>query len=164
MSLAVLGGLKKTRQASDSTTASKTAIITIFWGLQSFTATFFVIHLLLPRYGGFLLDYLVIPTGLYFACAILPTSIVALSGFKKVQETSKAVAIRNNLRRLSAAADQFYLENGKAEASYSDIVGDGKYIDKITPIDGEQYELIKFKQGEIIFVKRSSGEIIAIHT
>src|SRR5687768_9546193 len=40
-------------------------------------------------------------------------------------------AIVNNLRRLAAAADQYYLENGKKSTNYDELVGPDKYVRRL---------------------------------
>jgi hypothetical protein len=66
-------------------------------------------------------------------------------------------AILNNLRQLSAAADQFYLENGVAQTTYDQLVGADKYVKKIEALDGENYRQIVFKQGVAMSVTTASG-------
>src|SRR6476619_335065 len=56
-------------------------------------------------------------------------------------------AILNNLRQLAAAADQYYLENGKTSVSYYELVGPTKYVKAMTPINGENYRALQFRQG-----------------
>jgi hypothetical protein len=66
-------------------------------------------------------------------------------------------AILNNLRQLAAAADQFYLENGKNRATYDDLVGETKYVRKMEAAAGEDYRTIEFAQGKPLVVTLSSG-------
>lgn len=69
-------------------------------------------------------------------------------------------AITNNLRQLSAAADQYYLENGKASATYDDLVGPTKYVKQLAPQVGEDYRTIVFAQGKAMELKTPSGETL----
>ena len=62
-------------------------------------------------------------------------------------------AIMTNLRQLSLAADQYYLENGKYTALYSDLV----YVKPLYPKSGEDYRTIVFKQGQPLTVTTASG-------
>jgi hypothetical protein len=57
-------------------------------------------------------------------------------------------AVRNNLRQLAAAADQYYLENGVATAKLELLVGNGPnhYIKELKPVDGEDYSKLEFRQ------------------
>jgi hypothetical protein len=68
--------------------------------------------------------------------------------------------ILNNLRQLGAAADQYYLENGKSEVTLSDLVGPAKYIKRLQPLAGEDYSQIKFEQGKPISVTTAGGYTI----
>lgn len=70
-------------------------------------------------------------------------------------------AVLNNLRQLAAAADQFYLENGKTSATYDDLVGATKYVKALNPLDGENYRSIQFTQGRPLTVKTASGYAIS---
>lgn len=65
--------------------------------------------------------------------------------------------ILNNLRMLSAAADQFYLENGVATTTYDQLVGPTKYVKQITPQAGEDYRAIEFKQGKAMEITTTGG-------
>lgn len=70
-------------------------------------------------------------------------------------------AVLNNLRQLAAAADQFYLENGKTSATYDDLVGATKYVKVVNPLDGENYRSIQFAQGRPLSVTTASGYSIS---
>ena len=66
-------------------------------------------------------------------------------------------AMLNNLRQLSAAADQFYLENGKKTAAFDELVGPLKYVKKIEPLAGENYRAIEFAQGKPLTITTADG-------
>ena len=70
-------------------------------------------------------------------------------------------AILNNLRQLSAAADQYYLENGKNTATYDDLVGPMKYVTVINPVNGENYRALQFVQGQRFVVTTSTGHSVS---
>lgn len=71
---------------------------------------------------------------------------MAIPAFQKVRQSSQEKAVMNNLRQLSAAADQYYLENNQTTATFDDLVGPTKYIRQINPVAGEDYRTIIFKQ------------------
>ena len=50
--------------------------------------------------------------------------------------------VLNNLRQISAAADQYFLENGGYETTVDTLVGPDKYIRAITAVVGEDYAAI----------------------
>jgi type IV pilus assembly protein PilA len=85
---------------------------------------------------------------------------MAIPAFQKVRTASQEKAVLNNLRMLSAAADQYYLENGKAEATLDDLVGPDKFIKVLQPVAGEDYSTLVFKQGEALSVQLSDGRTI----
>jgi hypothetical protein len=65
--------------------------------------------------------------------------------------------ILNYLRQLCAAADQFYLENGKSTTTYEQLVGTDKYVKAVVPLAGENYRAIQFVQGQTMTVTTASG-------
>lgn len=67
---------------------------------------------------------------------------MAIPAFQRVRANSQERVVMNNLRMLSAAADQFMLETGREEARYVDIVGPGTYIEVLQPAAGEDYSKI----------------------
>jgi hypothetical protein len=70
-------------------------------------------------------------------------------------------AILNNLRQLAAAADQYYLENGKRSTSYDELVGPTKYVIAINPVNGENYRSLQFVQGQAFVVTTSTGHSVS---
>lgn len=131
-----------------------------FFAFQFLTAFFGFVVGAIPPVGSWLIDYLIIPLGLLVVVAVVPMSIASIAAFKKVRESSLERAITNNLRQLSAAADQYFLEHGRPEVSVSDLVGleSHKYIKVLTSVDGESYENLVIRQGEPISVVRRNGE------
>jgi type IV pilus assembly protein PilA len=72
---------------------------------------------------------------------------MAVPAFQKVRASSQEKAVTNNLRQLSSAADQFYIEKNVMTVRYDELVGPGKYIRQINPVAGEDYTTIVFRQG-----------------
>jgi type IV pilus assembly protein PilA len=66
----------------------------------------------------------------------------------------------NNLRQLAAAADQFYLETGARRATYGDLVGENKYVKRVSTVDGEDYGGIQFEEGKPIQTTTRQGYVI----
>lgn len=65
---------------------------------------------------------------------------MAIPAFQKVRSTSQEKAITNNLRQISSAAQQYFLETGNTSATvYSDLVGENLYIGTIDKVAGEAY-------------------------
>ena len=88
---------------------------------------------------------------------------MAIPAFQKVRTASQEKAIINNLRQLSAAADQYMLETGKDSAVYSQLVGPGndKYIRALNPVAGEDYTRLVIKTStKQLEVTTQSGQTI----
>jgi len=85
----------------------------------------------------------------------LKDSKVKAGGAEPPPETKQAILM--NLRRLSAAADQFYLENGKTQAMLDDLVGETKYVRKLEAVAGEDYRQIVFAQGKPMTITTANG-------
>lgn len=87
-------------------------------------------------------------------------SAMAIPAFQKVRASSQEKAIRNNLRQLGAAADQYYLEHGVATAAYDQLVGPDKYIKVLVAVAGEDYRLLEFRAGVPLSVHTADGRVI----
>jgi type IV pilus assembly protein PilA len=85
---------------------------------------------------------------------------MAIPAFQKVQTASQDKAVLNNLRMLSAAADQHYLETGTNSATYDQLVGPTKYVKVLNPVAGENYRALRFKQGEPLKVRLGNGRMV----
>ena len=53
---------------------------------------------------------------------------LAIPAFQKIQSASQDKAVMNNARQLTAAADQYYLENGVTSVSVANLVGASNYV------------------------------------
>jgi type IV pilus assembly protein PilA len=88
---------------------------------------------------------------------------MAIPAFNKVQATSQDTTIENNLRQLSAAADQYYLETGKDTATFDDLVGPDKFIrEELESVAGEDYREVQFKAGEPLIVHTPDGREFSV--
>jgi len=76
---------------------------------------------------------------------------MAIPAFRKVRASSQDKAVTNNLRQLSAAADQYYLELGNTTVASSDLVGTAtsNYIKIIATVANETYPTT-LTQGSIL--------------
>lgn len=73
--------------------------------------------------------------------------------------TSKQVReIKANLRQLSAAANQYYLETGTLKTTYAELVGPTKYVKQLKPVVGEDYAAVQFEYGKPLVVTTPKGE------
>ena len=66
---------------------------------------------------------------------------MAIPAFQKVRANSQDKAVTNNLRQLSSAADQYYLETGNTTVNSSELVGTNttQYIKVIQTVANEVY-------------------------
>lgn len=85
---------------------------------------------------------------------------MAIPAFQKVRASSQEKAVLNNLRQLSSAADQYYLEHGTDSVTYNELVGPGKYIKQMQSVAGEDYHQILFMQGRPLRVRLPDGRVI----
>ena len=81
---------------------------------------------------------------------------MAIPAFQKVRTNSQDKAVLNNARQLSAASDQYYLENGVSTVTLSDLVGPTTYIKALNSVANENYPL-QFTQGITITITAVAG-------
>jgi type IV pilus assembly protein PilA len=96
----------------------------------------------------------------YNPVAVGLLAAMAIPAFQKVRMASQEKAIVNNLRMLSAAADQYYLENGTRTATYDQIVGPQRYVTVLNPVVGENYRTLRFVQGQPLRLQLPDGRAI----
>lgn len=85
---------------------------------------------------------------------------MAIPAFQKVRETSQTNTIKNNLRQLASAANQYFLEYGVTEVELDALVGIEKYIKSLDSVCGEEYpELITENDGVLTAVDGSVGTV-----
>ena len=85
---------------------------------------------------------------------------MAIPAFQKVRVASQEKVILNNLRMLSAAADQYYLETGKTSATLADLVGPTKYVRSLQSVTGENYAQLRFALDLPLRLKLPDGRVI----
>ena|SRR6266542_589815 len=81
---------------------------------------------------------------------------MAIPAFQKVRTSSQDKTVINNARQLSAASDQYFLENGVTTVSYGDLVGSDKYVKNIQLVAKETYPTA-YTQGITISVIGVAG-------
>jgi len=82
---------------------------------------------------------------------------MAIPAFQKVRASSQDKAVSNNLRQLSAAADQYFLENGVSAVNSSLLVGtnSSQYIKQVQTVAGETYS--NLQQGSAVTASGVAG-------
>jgi type IV pilus assembly protein PilA len=81
---------------------------------------------------------------------------MAIPAFQKVRTNSKDKAVLNNARQLSAASDQYYLENGVSTVTVTDLLGPTAYIKALNTVANESYPL-GYSQGTTITITGVAG-------
>ena len=81
---------------------------------------------------------------------------MAIPAFQKVRQSSQDKAVLNNARQLSAAADQYYLENGVSTVTLGSLVGSANYVKALNLVANETYPS-GFSQGETITIAGVAG-------
>jgi type IV pilus assembly protein PilA len=81
---------------------------------------------------------------------------MAIPAFQKVRTNSQDKAVLNNARQLSAASDQYYLENGVSSVILSDLLGPTSYIKALNSVALETYP-VGFTQGVTITIQSVAG-------
>lgn len=99
--------------------------------------------------------------GLYWGWGIFSLlSMVTVTGIivagRHVRQSSIEGAVLGNLRGLSAAADQYFLENGVSTVSYDSLVGATNYLKAVNRVRMEIYPAY-FTQGITITVTGVAG-------
>lgn len=84
---------------------------------------------------------------------------MAIPAFQKVRASSQDKAVSNNLRQLSAAADQYFLENGVSSVSSALLVGtnSSQYIKNVQTVAGEGYAAT-LNQGAAVTATAVAGQ------
>lgn len=92
------------------------------------------------------------------------TAAMAIPAYQQIQEARQASAdkaVQNNLRQLSSAAQQYFLETGESSVMASQLIGDGKLIQSLQPVAGESYEnLLLSTEDASISVTLPDGRVI----
>jgi type IV pilus assembly protein PilA len=81
---------------------------------------------------------------------------MAIPAFQKVRASSQDKTVLNNARQLSAAADQYFLENGVSTVASVELVGPLNYVKAINTVANETYP-VGFTQGITITITGIAG-------
>ena len=81
---------------------------------------------------------------------------MAIPAFQKVRQSSQDKAVLNNARQLSAAADQYYLENGVSTVASANLVGATNYVKVVNTVAQETYP-DTYTQGVTITISGIAG-------
>jgi type IV pilus assembly protein PilA len=81
---------------------------------------------------------------------------MAIPAFQKVRTNSQDKAVLNNARQLSAASDQYYLENGVSTVLIGALLGPTSYIKALNSVANEVYPT-GFSQGTTVTIGSVAG-------
>jgi type IV pilus assembly protein PilA len=81
---------------------------------------------------------------------------MAIPAFQKVRQSSQDKAVLNNARQLSAAADQYFLENGVSTVGSANLIGSSNYVKAVNTVANETYP-VGFTQGITITIGGVAG-------
>jgi hypothetical protein len=77
------------------------------------------------------------------ALSVVAFILIAVPAYQTVRRSSRDKAIIGNLSQLSAAEDQYVLENGnRIFINYDELVGSNRYIHRLNEVEGEDYRAI----------------------
>ena len=81
---------------------------------------------------------------------------MAIPAFQKVRQSSQDKAVLNNARQLSAASDQYFLENGVSTVQSANLVGATNYVKAVNTVANETYP-DSYTQGVTITIAGIAG-------
>jgi type IV pilus assembly protein PilA len=82
---------------------------------------------------------------------------MAIPAFQKVRTSSQDKAVLNNARQLSAASDQYFLENGVSSVIQAALIGPTSYVKSLNLVAQETYP-VGFTQGQTITITGVAGQ------
>lgn len=82
--------------------------------------------------------------------------VLGYAAQQRMKQKNTDSVVLCNIRQLSAAADQYFLENGVSSARLEDIVGPDKYLRALEKVAGETYPTT-YVQGRAIIVTGVAG-------
>jgi type IV pilus assembly protein PilA len=90
------------------------------------------------------------------AAAVLTLTVLGYQAAIRARERSQDSVVLCNVGQLAAAADQYFLENGKTSVALNHLVGPTAYLKALNVAHGEAYPT-HFTQGVTITVTGVAG-------
>lgn len=81
---------------------------------------------------------------------------MAVPQYTEARARSQNTAILNNMRQLSAASGQYFLQQGTSVVNRDQLIGHSTYLKEFSPVAGESYPAY-YTQGEAITVTKING-------
>ena len=107
-------------------------------------------YLIKPAQGFTLVEIMIVVVIIGLLAAM------AIPAFQKVRQQSQDKIVLNKARQLSAAADQYFLENGCSSVLITNLWGATNYVKTINWVAGEWYP-DWYTQGVTITVRNIAG-------
>lgn len=85
---------------------------------------------------------------------------MAIPAFNKVRETSQEKTILNNLRQISSAADQYFIESGQVTVDLDDLVSEGWLRAAPDAVAGETYPATITADTDVLSATTAAGNTI----
>lgn len=87
---------------------------------------------------------------------------MAIPAFQRVRSSSQDRAVVNNLRQLSSAADQYFLEAGVSSVNSATLVGNNssQYIKAVSLVAGETYATLLVQGGAVTASNVAGARVI----
>lgn len=90
-------------------------------------------------------------------------AVMAIPAFNKVREEAREKTILNNLRQVASAGQQYLLDQGVTQATYSQLLGD-KRFPSIKPVAGESYTTLSVAENGTKLVATAAGGQRIVYT
>ena len=90
-------------------------------------------------------------------------AVMAIPAFNKVRADARAKTILNNLRQVASAGQQYMLDKGQTQATYSQLRNDGRFP-PIKTIAGENYTNLTVSQANNTVVATATGGQRVVYT
>ena len=90
---------------------------------------------------------------------VILLAFMAIPAFQKVHEVSQMQTISGNLRKLTAGANAYFKEHDVTAVHQDKLVGVGKYIDELVPVDGEVYPPVIIQGTTLKVTTKSNLEV-----
>jgi type IV pilus assembly protein PilA len=90
-------------------------------------------------------------------------AVMAIPAFNKVRQDARAKTILNNLRQVASAGQQYLLDKGVTQATYSQLRNDGRFPE-IKPVASEVYTGLSVAQGGVKLTATAAGGQRVVYT
>jgi len=90
-------------------------------------------------------------------------AVMAIPAFNKVRQEARGKTVLNNLRQIASAGQQYILDQGVTQATYTQLLNDRRFP-AIKPVAGENYSNLTVSQGGTKLVATAAGNQRVVYT